>query len=183
MALFGNDKSPAASGGSRTPTSNLLAEGTRFEGTLTAESDVNVSGHFIGTLIIDGRAFVAPSGAVEGEIQATNADVAGAVQGDVYVAERLVLKSTARVDGTIHTRRLVVEEGALFSGDCTMGDDAVMPGARPGSAPAPDADEAATSPSGTSSGPAKAEKEAATKGNGAAAKTAKPKGNRPSASS
>lgn len=172
MALFGNDKSPAAAGGSRTPISNLLAEGTRFEGTLTAESDVNVSGRFIGTLIIDGRAFVAPSGAVEGEIQATNADVAGAVQGDVYVAERLVLKSTARVDGTIHTRRLVVEEGALFSGDCTMGDDAVMPGDRPGSVPASaeDEDAADAADASTTSGPAKDAEKKAAKGDGAAAK-------------
>jgi cytoskeletal protein CcmA (bactofilin family) len=58
---------------------------------------------------------------VDGEIIATNADIAGRVQGEIEVEERLVLKSTAQVDGNIETDRLVVEEGAQFTGECKMG--------------------------------------------------------------
>lgn len=103
---------------------NLVGEGTTFEGTLHAENDVRASGRIIGTMKVDGRAIVAESGGVEGEVIATNADIAGHVQGEIRVSERLVLKSTARIDGDIHTKRLVVEEGARFTGQCVMGDDA-----------------------------------------------------------
>ena len=101
---------------------NLVGEGTVFEGTLRAESDVRASGKIVGKLNVDGKAIVAESGVVDGEIVATNADVAGRVEGEIHVSERLVLKSTARVDGNIETDRLVVEEGAVFTGECRMGE-------------------------------------------------------------
>lgn len=99
---------------------NLVGEGTTFEGTLHAENDVRTSGHIVGTIRVEGRAIIAESGSVDGEVVATNADVAGRVQGEVRVSECLVLKSTARIEGDIHTKRLVVEEGALFTGSCSM---------------------------------------------------------------
>lgn len=99
---------------------NLVGEGTVLEGTLRAENDVRTSGRIIGTLQVKGKAMIAEGGVVEGEIYATNADVAGHVEGELHVEERLVLKSTAQVDGSIETDRLVVEEGAQFTGDCRM---------------------------------------------------------------
>lgn len=100
---------------------NLVGEGTVFEGTLRAESEVRASGRIVGTLEVEGKTMIAEGGAVEGEIIATNADIAGEVEGEIHVEERLVLKSTARVDGTIETDRLIVEEGAEFTGECNMG--------------------------------------------------------------
>lgn len=100
---------------------NLVGEGTVFEGTVRAENDVRASGKIIGTLNVEGKAMIAESGTVEGEVIATNADIAGRVQGEIQVEDRLVLKDTARVDGNIETDRLVVEEGAQFTGECTMG--------------------------------------------------------------
>jgi len=100
---------------------NLVGKGTVFEGTVRAENDVRASGQVIGTLRVEGKAMISESGSVDGEIIATNADIAGRVQGEIEVEERLVLKSTARVDGNIETDRLVVEEGAQFTGECKMG--------------------------------------------------------------
>ena len=99
---------------------NLVGKGTVFEGTVRADSDVRASGQVVGTLQVEGKAMIAESGSVDGEIIATNADVAGRVQGEIQVEELLVLKSTARVDGNIETDRLVVEEGAQFTGECKM---------------------------------------------------------------
>lgn len=100
---------------------NLVGEGTVFEGTIRAESDVRASGRIVGTLEVEGKTMIAEEGVVEGEIIATNADIAGQVDGEIHVEERLVLKSTARVDGKIETDRLIVEEGAQFTGECEMG--------------------------------------------------------------
>jgi cytoskeletal protein CcmA (bactofilin family) len=129
MALFGQDDD----GGSTTARSssgdalpdqiNMVGEGTVFEGTLRAESNVRVSGHIKGKLDVEGRAIVTQEGVVEGELHATDADVAGSMQGEIHVAERLMLKSTARIDGTIEAGRIKVEEGALFAGECRIGDD------------------------------------------------------------
>lgn len=100
---------------------NMIGEGTVFEGTLTSESDVRISGRVDGKLEVKGKVIVAQEGSVEGEITAASLDVAGRVQGEVVVEERVVLKSSARVEGNIQTARLVVEEGASFNGRCQMG--------------------------------------------------------------
>ena len=117
---------------------NLVGKGTVFEGIVRAENDVRASGQVIGTLQVEGKAMISESGAVDGEIIATNADIAGRVQGEIEVEERLVLKSTAQVDGNIETDRLVVEEGAQFTGECKMGTPVSVNGEPSDEAPSPD---------------------------------------------
>lgn len=100
---------------------NMIGEGTVFDGTLTSESDVRISGRVDGTLEVKGKVIVAQEGSVEGEIRAASLDVAGRVNGEIDVEERVVLKSSAVIEGNIQTARLVVEEGAEFNGTCRMG--------------------------------------------------------------
>ena len=118
MAIFGNKKEDMA----RTQVS--IGEGTVFEGTLRSENDLRISGRIVGKLHVGGKAFVAKGGVVEGEMIATNAEVAGSVQGEIRIKELLVLKGTARVDGNIEAVRLIVEEGSVFNGKCQMTKDA-----------------------------------------------------------
>lgn len=117
---------------------NLVGKGTVFEGTVRAENDVRASGQIVGTLQVEGKAMIAESGSVDGEIIATNADIAGRVQGEIEVEERLVLKSTAQVEGNIDTDRLVVEEGAQFTGECKMGTPISLNGEPSGAETGPD---------------------------------------------
>ncbi|GIV58128.1 MAG: polymer-forming cytoskeletal protein [Bacteroidetes bacterium] len=124
MALFGNnqDTSMARQGNGTAPAQlNMVGEGTVFEGTLRARSDVRISGRVVGKVIVEGKVMVAPEGAIEGELSATNADVAGRVEGEVHVEERLILRGSARLEGNVTTARLIVEEGATFDGTCKMG--------------------------------------------------------------
>jgi len=100
---------------------NMIGEGTQFEGTLRAMNDVRVSGRIVGRLEVDGKAIIAQEGAVEGDLVATSADIAGVVQGEILVEERLVLKGTARIEGNIKVARLIIEEGAVLNGQCEMG--------------------------------------------------------------
>ena len=129
MALFGKEDegttmARSSSSGEALPDQiNMVGEGTVFEGTLRAESNVRVSGHIKGKLDVDGRVIVTQEGVVEGELHAADADVAGSMRGEIYVSERLMLKSTARIDGTIEAGRIKVEEGALFAGQCKIGED------------------------------------------------------------
>ena len=100
---------------------NMIGEGTVFEGTLTADGDIRISGRIVGKVDIEGKAILAQEGSIEGEVRAMNLDVAGHIHGEIEVEERVILKSSARIDGNIRTARLVVEEGASFNGQCQMG--------------------------------------------------------------
>jgi cytoskeletal protein CcmA (bactofilin family) len=138
MALFGDEDASVTdqSNLSSPGQVNMIGQGTVVEGTLHAESDIRVSGRVEGTLRVDGKAMIAQEGMIDGELTAANADVAGSIQGEVQVGESLLLKSSARIDGNIETERLVVEEGALFTGECRMGEDAATDEAPDGNASA-----------------------------------------------
>ena len=103
------------------PQINLIAEGTEVEGTLKASDDLRVSGVIVGTLHVDGKAILAEEGKLDGDLHATDADIAGTVEGNLHISGRLVVKGTAHIKGTIRTKRLIVEEGAEFDGQCEMG--------------------------------------------------------------
>lgn len=125
MALFDRDADGTMARMNKTAGPgeiNMIGAGTVVEGTLRAEGDIRVSGRLVGTLHVDGKAVIAEEGTIDGELIASSADVAGHIDGDLRVEDRLLLTSTARVDGTIATGRLVVEEGAVFTGECGMGE-------------------------------------------------------------
>lgn len=125
MAVFrqkGDDNGMTRhSPGSTAEHINMIGEGTLLEGSITSPGDIHVRGRVVGKIQAEGRAVLAQEGVVEGEIFASNADIAGRVEGDVHVETRLILKSSARIEGTIYTNRLVVEEGAIYNGKCEMG--------------------------------------------------------------
>lgn len=100
---------------------NMIGEGTTFDGTLQAESDLRISGRVMGKIEVSGKVIVAQEGVIEGEIKAASLDVAGRVHGGIDVSERVVLKSSAEIEGDIRTGRLVIEEGAVFNGECRTG--------------------------------------------------------------
>jgi cytoskeletal protein CcmA (bactofilin family) len=109
------------SSGSTAEHINMIGEGTVLEGTLTSPGDIHVRGRVIGKIQAEGRIVLAQEGVVEGELLASNADIAGRVEGDVRIETRLILKGTARIEGNVYTNRLVMEEGALYNGQCEMG--------------------------------------------------------------
>ena len=102
------------------PKVNIIDTGATFEGTLSANSDIRISGTVNG--LIQGLAAVVVShgGTVVGDVHAKRATIAGKIKGSIIVKEQLLLKGTALIEGTITAARLVVEDGALFNGDCNM---------------------------------------------------------------
>ena len=135
MALFKNNAdTPMAKQRSGAPAPpgqvNIIGQGTVIEGGLKASSDVRISGKVIGNVNVDGKTVVTPEGMVEGEIRSSHADIAGRIEGEVFVQDRLVLKNSAVVNGDIHTAKLVIEDGATFTGTCNMGDALPKPGSK-----------------------------------------------------
>lgn len=145
MALFRSDSDPDPTTPpapmAKTPVNpaeqhNIIGKGTVIDGTLRSNGNVHVSGTVQGNVDVQGRVVVMPEGRVEGEVVTTSAEVGGRIQGQLTVKERLVLKNTAVVEGDIHTSKLVIEDGATFTGRCDMG---AAGGAPPSRAPRPEA--------------------------------------------
>ncbi|MCC5940957.1 MAG: polymer-forming cytoskeletal protein [Balneolaceae bacterium] len=107
----------------KTPSLNMISEGTHIKGTINSKSDLRIAGRIDGDCICKGKIIVTSSANLSGNLIATDADVSGFVDGTVKVANRLTLRQSARVGGDIFTKVFVVEEGAQLNGSCKMGDN------------------------------------------------------------
>jgi len=100
---------------------NIIANGTSIVGDIVSEGDFRIEGSIKGIVNAKGRIVVGESGAVEGEIKCSNADICGSVVGKLEVANLTVFKATAKFDGDVVTKRISIEPGAVFTGTCSMG--------------------------------------------------------------
>jgi cytoskeletal protein CcmA (bactofilin family) len=59
------------------------------------------------------------------DVDAGAITVEGDVKGNLTASERIELKATARYEGDLRTTKLVVEEGAIFTGNVSVGPESV----------------------------------------------------------
>ena len=100
---------------------NHINSDTVIEGTIKARGNLRIDGKLIGSLECQGRVVVGASGSIEGEIRCENAEIEGSIKANISVSDLLSLKSTAKVQGDIVTKKLAIEPGATFTGSCSMG--------------------------------------------------------------
>ncbi len=100
--------------------STLLGSGTQIEGDFTAEGSTRVDGIINGNVTIQGAIIVGAEGKINGTIVADAATIGGEVIGDVTVTEKLEILATAKIIGDITSKVLVIDEHAVFQGNCNM---------------------------------------------------------------
>ena len=105
------------------PSVNILGPGTLIKGDIKSNGDIRIDGNLVGSVESKGKVVIGATGNVEGEIICQNADFSGLIKGHVTVAELLILKASARLNGNINTNKLAIEPGAKFSGTCQMEKD------------------------------------------------------------
>lgn len=102
-------------------SSNNIGKGTYLEGNVETHGNIRIEGKVIGNIKSKSKVALGNSSHVQGNIIAQNADIEGEVKGKLEIADLLVLKATAVINGDISTGKLVVEPGAIFNGTCKMG--------------------------------------------------------------
>ncbi len=101
--------------------SGFVGHGTTLTGETQFQAMLRVDGHLIGTVSSEtGTLIIGTNGKVEANILVAAAIINGSVHGDIIATEKLQLGRTARVLGNIQSPRLVVEEGAILEGSCSM---------------------------------------------------------------
>ncbi len=99
---------------------NLLGVGTEIKGDINSNGDIRIDGSLTGNLRTKGKVVIGETGLVAGEIFCKNSDVEGKIEGKINATELLSLKSTSMIKGDIITRKLAIEPGAKFTGNCNM---------------------------------------------------------------
>ena len=97
-----------------------ISAGTVIKGEIISPSDIRIDGTFEGKVQTKGRVVVGETAVVKGDIICENIDLWGKVNGNVYVKDTLALMEGCQVDGNLNVKRLSVELGATFNGNCRM---------------------------------------------------------------
>lgn len=103
------------------PAETVVGPSVKIQGDLNSEGNIKVEGQVTGKLKTSQSVFVIQGARIAADVFAGNAIVGGEVQGNFKITGHLVLQSTAKVTGDIACQILRVEDGALFTGKCSMG--------------------------------------------------------------
>jgi len=104
-----------------TSSETIIAGGVKVEGDFASPGDVRIEGIVIGSVKAQGNLLVTETATIEADVAAANATVAGEIKGDLTVAEKVELLSTAKLHGNLACRTLTVEAGAMIAGNCQVG--------------------------------------------------------------
>jgi cytoskeletal protein CcmA (bactofilin family) len=122
MAIFNKDtKVPDPRTGSDAVLS-IIAAGMHFVGDLEGPGLIKIDGRIEGSISGARQIIVGREGSVRGNVHATEVILAGTVDGSVIGNERVELQGTATLNGDLHTRLIVVNEGARINGTVRMSD-------------------------------------------------------------
>ncbi|MGB1248249.1 MAG: bactofilin family protein [Chitinophagales bacterium] len=118
--MFGDKKTTTVNKANENFAANVIQDGTIINGQIESKGNIRIDGKVEGTLKIAAKLVVGKTGNINGDITCQNASVEGKIVGTIKVDGLLNLKSTARIEGDIITKKLVVEEGAVFHGNSSM---------------------------------------------------------------
>ncbi len=99
----------------------LLGAGTVFEGKIEVPHEFSVYGEFTGEIQCNGSITIGAKGKVKAEITAKTAIVGGHIEGNLNCSGSVELEENAVLIGNISAKELIVNKGAQFHGNSSMG--------------------------------------------------------------
>lgn len=94
-----------------------------LEGNISAKEAVRVEGTIKGNVSSEGAVIVSATGKITGNVSGSNIMIGGTIEGDMTSGGRIEVAATGKVNGNIKTKSLIIDENAVFQGQCTMNQD------------------------------------------------------------
>jgi cytoskeletal protein CcmA (bactofilin family) len=101
--------------------SAYLGKGSRVSGKLFFDGTVRVDGQVEGEISAQETLIVGEKAVVTAQISGTTVIIKGKVTGDINARKRVEIRAPGKLYGNIVTPSLVIHEGVLFEGHCSMG--------------------------------------------------------------
>ena len=118
---------PASPATTARPSGQVAAEGrayldrgSKLVGKISFEGPARIDGEVDGEISAKDSLVIGENAVVTAQIRAASVSVAGKVSGDITASQRIEIRPSAKVNGNITAPVLVVHEGALFEGHCSM---------------------------------------------------------------
>ncbi len=113
-------RSPARANLVSSSSGAFLDQSAKVIGKLKFESPARIEGQIEGEIEAHDSVTIGANAVVSAKISAVAIVVAGTVTGEIEASQRIELQPSAIVSGTVTTPKLIVHEGAVFDGNCSM---------------------------------------------------------------
>lgn len=100
--------------------SAFLGTSTVYQGQLSFSGAVRIDGKFIGEITSEDTLILGKDAKVEGKIHVNQLVLSGHVNGEIVVTGRTTLHKSAVLLGSLTTRAIIMEEGAILQGKVIM---------------------------------------------------------------
>jgi cytoskeletal protein CcmA (bactofilin family) len=105
-------------------TTTVIGADTKISGEMSFGSDATIHGKFDGKISAKGDLHVADGATCTAEVKAHSILIDGVIMGNVFASDKIQLNPKAELSGDIVSAKLVVAEGASYTGHCSVGPDA-----------------------------------------------------------
>lgn len=120
MAMFQSKKQTV--GSSEVEANNIIGKGTKIIGDLLTQGNIRIDGEINGNITSKSKVALGSGSKLQGNLVASNAEIEGEVIGNIFIAELLVLKANAVINGDVCALRMITEPGAKITGQCKVGE-------------------------------------------------------------
>ena len=110
----------------------VIGADSHFNGELKFEKTAKIVGKFDGAIVGKGDLNVTQNATCKATIEADNANIDGTVEGNVTMRDTVKLNANSVIRGDIVAAKMVMAEGASFSGRCEIGGSGKGGGAQQG---------------------------------------------------
>ena len=97
-----------------------IGRSVQVDGDITGKTDLRIAGKVYGNISIDGELILEKYAIVEGDVKCGAAILAGSIKGDVDCKTKLILQDNSKIVGNVKAEQLIINEGAIFQGNCDM---------------------------------------------------------------
>ena len=97
-----------------------MGEKTRYVGTVDTTEPLLVLGHLEGEIKSTSEVEIGETGSVQATLSARSIVISGRVTGDCTASDRLEIRASGRLDGSVKAARISIADGAEFKGTSQM---------------------------------------------------------------
>ncbi len=98
----------------------LIGHTTTMKGSMSSVAPFALTANLKAIFSTTADLIIGEAGKIKATVSAKNAVVAGTVNGNMDINDKLELLSTAKVVGDLKVGALIIGEGAVFKGNCEM---------------------------------------------------------------
>lgn len=103
----------------------LIGEGTKLQGKVEGKGSIKIDGTIEGDIILNGNIILGEKGNINGNVICDNIYISGKINGNISCKEQLRITNTGKLFGDIEVNNFVVDENAIFEGNCKMNNNSV----------------------------------------------------------